>query len=92
MLKVSLEILFDVSVRLVKAQKESLVQDEATAKANEKLVKLLVPSMKKKASQTNNPLESLLEVQFQISDKITKMKKNHLLRKLKQNVLKLRDS
>ncbi|KAB2217059.1 AAA domain-containing protein, partial [Staphylococcus epidermidis] len=45
--------------RLVKAQKKSLVQDEATAKANEKLVKLLVPSMKKKASQTNNPLESL---------------------------------
>lgn len=36
-----------------------MVQDEATAKANEKLVKLLVPSMKKKASQTNNPLESL---------------------------------
>ncbi len=33
---------------------------KATAKANEKLVKLLVPSMKKKASQTNNPLESLL--------------------------------
>ena len=47
--------LVDVSVRLVKAQKKSLVQDEATAKANEKLVKLLVPSMKKKASQTNNP-------------------------------------
>lgn len=36
-----------------------MVQDEATAKANEKLVKLLVPSMKKKASQTNNHLESL---------------------------------
>ncbi|SUK81873.1 ATP-dependent endopeptidase hsl ATP-binding subunit [Staphylococcus aureus] len=28
--------LVDVSVRLVKAQKKSLVQDEATAKANEK--------------------------------------------------------
>ncbi|KMR64968.1 ATP-dependent protease, partial [Staphylococcus aureus] len=45
--------------RLVKAQKKSLVQDEATAKANEKLVKLLVPSMKKEASQTNTPLEAL---------------------------------
>ncbi len=33
--------LVDVSVRLVKAQKKSLVQDEATAKANEKLVKLV---------------------------------------------------
>ncbi len=41
--------LVDVSVRLVKAQKKSLVQDEATAKANEKLVKLLVPSMKKES-------------------------------------------
>lgn len=52
--------LVDVSVRLVKEQKKSLVEDEATQKANEKLVKLLVPSMKKKASQNNNPLESLL--------------------------------
>ena len=52
--------LVDVSVRLVKEQKKSLVKDEATQKANEKLVKLLVPSMKKKAAQNNNPLESLL--------------------------------
>ncbi|MCI2802453.1 ATP-dependent protease ATPase subunit HslU [Staphylococcus pettenkoferi] len=53
--------LVDVSVRLVKDQKKALVNDEATAKANDKLVKLLVPSMKKKASQSNgnNPLESL---------------------------------
>ena len=52
--------LVDMSVRLVKEQKKSLVEDEATQKANEKLVKLLVPSMKKKAAQNNNPLESLL--------------------------------
>ncbi|WP_077699696.1 ATP-dependent protease ATPase subunit HslU [Staphylococcus hominis] len=52
--------LVDVSVRLVKEQKKSLVKDEATQKANEKLVKLLVPSMKKKAAQNNNPFESLL--------------------------------
>ncbi|BGE82594.1 ATP-dependent protease ATP-binding subunit HslU [Staphylococcus petrasii] len=52
--------LVDVAVRLVKDQKKALVKDEATEKANEKLVKLLVPSMKKKASQNNNPLESLL--------------------------------
>lgn len=52
--------LVDVSVRLVKEQKKSLVEDEATQKANEKLVKLLVPSMKKKVAQNNNPLESLL--------------------------------
>ncbi|PTF02040.1 HslU--HslV peptidase ATPase subunit [Staphylococcus devriesei] len=52
--------LVDVAVRLVKDQKKALVKDEAIDKANEKLVKLLVPSMKKKASQNNNPLESLL--------------------------------
>lgn len=54
--------LVDIAVRLVKDQKKALVKDEARNKANEKLVKLLVPSMKKKAnsSNSNNPLESLL--------------------------------
>ncbi|MCH4419156.1 ATP-dependent protease ATPase subunit HslU [Staphylococcus haemolyticus] len=52
--------LVDVAVRLVKDQKKNLVKDEAVNKANEKLVKLLVPSMKKKASNNSNPLESLL--------------------------------
>ncbi|MCE0454750.1 ATP-dependent protease ATPase subunit HslU [Staphylococcus haemolyticus] len=52
--------LVDVAVRLVKEQKKDLVKDEAVNKANEKLVKLLVPSMKKKASNNSNPLESLL--------------------------------
>ncbi|MFD3220085.1 ATP-dependent protease ATPase subunit HslU [Staphylococcus saprophyticus] len=54
--------LVDVAIRLVKDQKKALVQDEAQDKANEKLVKLLVPSMKKKANNntnSNNPLESL---------------------------------
>ncbi|AKS73849.1 ATP-dependent protease [Staphylococcus schleiferi] len=52
--------LVDVSVRLVKDEKKANVVEAATAKANEKLVKLLVPSLKKKASKnTNNPLESL---------------------------------
>ncbi|UQW80604.1 ATP-dependent protease ATPase subunit HslU [Staphylococcus edaphicus] len=54
--------LVDVAVRLVKEQKKALVEDEAQEKANEKLVKLLVPSMKKKANNntnSNNPLESL---------------------------------
>ena len=51
--------LVDVAVRLIKEQKKLLVKDEAEQKANEKLVKLLVPSMKKKANQTSNPLESL---------------------------------
>ncbi|WP_217971661.1 ATP-dependent protease ATPase subunit HslU [Staphylococcus xylosus] len=53
--------LIDIAVRLVKEQKKTLVHDEAQNKANEKLVKLLVPSMKKKAATNNNanPLESL---------------------------------
>ncbi|MTV22748.1 ATP-dependent protease ATPase subunit HslU [Staphylococcus delphini] len=52
--------LVDVAVRLVKDQKKASVVEAATQKANDKLVKLLVPSLKKKASQnTNNPLESL---------------------------------
>ncbi|WP_305850065.1 ATP-dependent protease ATPase subunit HslU [Staphylococcus hyicus] len=52
--------LVDVAVRLVKEEKKNAVKDEATAKANERLVKLLVPSIKKKASQSSsNPLESL---------------------------------
>lgn len=51
--------LVDVAVRLVKDEKKSLVKDEATKKANDKLVKLLVPSLKKKAAQGNNTLENL---------------------------------
>lgn len=51
--------LVDVAVRLVKDEKKPLVKDEATKKANDKLVKLLVPSLKKKAAQGNNPLENL---------------------------------
>ena len=51
--------LVDVAVRLVKDEKKLLVKDEATKKANDKLVKLLVPSLKKKAAQGNNPLENL---------------------------------
>lgn len=53
--------LVDIAVRLVKEQKKTLVHEEAQNKANEKLVKLLVPSMKKKAATNNNanPLESL---------------------------------
>lgn len=51
--------LVDVAARLVKDEKKSLVKDEATKKANDKLVKLLVPSLKKKAAQGNNPLENL---------------------------------
>lgn len=40
--------LVDVAVRLVKDQKKANVVEAATQKANDKLVKLLVPSLKKK--------------------------------------------
>ena len=80
--------LVDVAVRLVKNQKKAMVKDEAVAKANDKLVKLLVPSMKKKAAQGNNPLENLLVVPFQILEITKKMRKNHQQKKLKLNALK----
>ena len=76
-------------MRLVKEEKKALVKDEAISKANDKLVKLLVPSMKK-ASQGNNPLENLFGGAIQTSDKIMKKRKNHLLKRLKLNVLKLK--
>ena len=83
--------LVDIAVRLVKEQKKALVEDEARSKANEKLVKLLVPSMKKKANSTNsnNPLESLLAEQYLILVKIMRtMMKKRQLKKSKQSVLK----
>lgn len=43
--------LVDVAVRLVKEARKEQVKDEAIKKANEKLVKLLVPSMKKKRTK-----------------------------------------
>ncbi|EKU50471.1 ATP-dependent protease ATPase subunit HslU [Staphylococcus massiliensis] len=51
--------LVDGAVRLVKEEKKNDVHDEAIEKANDKLVKLLVPSMKKKKEQSNNPLENM---------------------------------
>ena len=42
--------LVDVAVRLVKNQKKAMVKDEAVAKANDKLVKLLVPSYEEESS------------------------------------------
>ena len=73
--------LVDVAVRLVKEEKKALVKDEAIAKANDKLVKLLVPSMKKKASQGNNPLENLFGGAILTLVKIMKKRKSHLLKK-----------
>ena len=81
--------LVDVAVRLVKEEKKALVKDEAIAKANDKLVKLLVPSMKKKASQGNNPLENLFGGAILTLVKIMKKRKSHLRRnKTKRSEIK----
>lgn len=52
--------LVEVSVRLVKEEKRAEVKGEAEILANEKIVKLLVPSLKKKKqANTTNPFEML---------------------------------
>lgn len=52
--------LVEVSVRLVKEEKRAEVKDEAEVLANEKIVKLLVPSLKKKKQANGtNPFEML---------------------------------
>ena len=57
--------LVEVGRRIVKEEKKKGVLEDAKKKANERLVKLLVPSMKKKAqTNTGNPLESLFGGQF----------------------------
>ena len=80
--------LVDVAVRLVKDQKKGLVKDEAVNKANEKLVKLLVPSMKKKASNNSNPLESLLGGAIPNFGNNDDEEEKHLQKRLKPSVQK----
>ncbi len=50
--------LVEISIRLVKEEKQEEVKEQAERMANEQLVKLLVPSMKKKQT-TQNPFEAL---------------------------------
>ena len=80
--------LVDVAVRLVKDEKKSLVKDEATKKANDKLVKLLVPSLKRRQHKVTILWKIYSVEQFQTSVKIKMKRKNRQLRKLKRNVLK----
>ena len=54
--------LVDMSVRMIKEQKMSEVQEEARKQANRRLVKLLVPEKKKKSS-ASNPFEMLFNQQ-----------------------------
>ena len=49
----------EIARRMAKIVGAPFIKVEATKKANDKLVKLLVPSLKKKAAQGNNPLENL---------------------------------
>ncbi|MBQ0139282.1 MAG: ATP-dependent protease ATPase subunit HslU [Kurthia sp.] len=58
--------LIEVAHRLVKEEKQQEVKKEAEILANEKIVQLLVPSMKKKKQATNtNPFEMLFGGQQQ---------------------------
>src|SRR5690625_4336333 len=56
--------LVEVSLRIVKHEKMEAVKDKATDEANRKLVRLLVPSMKKER-QMKNPLEMLFTMNDQ---------------------------
>ena len=80
--------LVDVAVRLVKRREKSLVKDEATKKANDKLVKLLVPSLKRRQHKVTTLWKIYSVEQFQTSVKIKMKRKNRQLKKLKPNVLK----
>lgn len=51
--------LVETSIRMVKEQKMSDVQEQATQLANERLVRLLVPIAKKRHNQSKNPFEML---------------------------------
>ncbi len=60
--------LVENGVRLIQAEKKKEVFAEAEKRAEERLVKLLVPAMKKKQQAQNNPFESLFGGQFPFAE------------------------
>ncbi|TDM03183.1 ATP-dependent protease ATPase subunit HslU [Macrococcus hajekii] len=91
-------------VRLVKEEKKKEVLDEATQAANERLVKLLVPAMKKKQQSGSNPFEALFggqmpnlmdnteeeEVTPEISSKRADIKRRLMNGELENEVIKIK--
>lgn len=57
--------LVDNGVRIIKEIKKQEVREAAVNNATERLVKLLVPAMKKKDKQTNNPFEMIFNQTMQ---------------------------
>lgn len=57
--------LVDNGVRIIKEIKKQDVREAAVNNATERLVKLLVPAMKKKDKQTNNPFEMIFNQTMQ---------------------------
>lgn len=57
--------LVDNGVRIIKEIKKQEVREAAANNATERLVKLLVPAMKKKDKQTNNPFEMIFNQTMQ---------------------------
>src|SRR5699024_10127292 len=91
--------LVEVGRRIVKEEKKKGVLEDAKKKANERLVKLLVPSMKKKAqTNTGNPLESLFggqcpncnQQQEEIKRKREEIQKQHLNREIEEKIVKIK--
>ncbi|TDL97750.1 ATP-dependent protease ATPase subunit HslU [Macrococcus brunensis] len=60
--------LVENGIRLVKEEKKKEVLDEATKQADERLVQLLVPAIKKKKQSGSNPFEALFSGQMPMMD------------------------
>ncbi|WP_414043329.1 ATP-dependent protease ATPase subunit HslU [Macrococcus animalis] len=55
-------------IRMIKNRMKQEVSDEAEKNATERLIKLLVPAMKKKEKQSNNPFEMIFNQTMQQED------------------------
>ncbi|MGM9966785.1 ATP-dependent protease ATPase subunit HslU [uncultured Rummeliibacillus sp.] len=84
--------LVDISNRLVKEEKQEEVKEQAEKLANDQIVKLLVPSMKKKQA-TQNPFEALFgqksedSEEKQEEDSQVRLKRSQIAEKLRDGKL-----
>src|SRR5690625_3068804 len=80
--------LMEMSMRIVKEEKMEEVKDQATKAANKKLIKLLVPEMKKQKSD-KNPFEMLFPNMDEDEENDTKEPKQDDLIQKRQKVAQL---
>ncbi|MGX9133655.1 ATP-dependent protease ATPase subunit HslU [Rummeliibacillus sp. JY-2-4R] len=84
--------LVEISIRLVKEEKQEEVKEQAERLANDQIVKLLVPSMKKKQT-TQNPFEALFGQKMDTPDENTeedsqvKLKRSQIAENLRDGKL-----